>query len=493
MKKCVILALLFLELSFHLAESSWAEAPLTLEAFLDQIKNQTPGLKASLASREGGELRSQEGALSLAPTLFANLNYGSDAKLNPFSFFTWGNITSFTFSTGVSQTTTFGLQAKLHYDVTDQTMSNPLSGAGGPIVGFTIPTVYINASPVLELTQNLWSNGFGRSTRAIQEQSEASALASSFISSFQAKTTLMKAEMTYWRLALARQAIGVQQGALERAQKIYEWNRRRARLQLEDQSAVVQAEAQVQRGILDLTSAKNEERSASRAFNLARNIDSDQVAEAVVEMTPAMIDQIQTPARAVLRDDVKAAQQQSRASSAGAQISIEKDSPTLDLVASFALNGQPASGVSPYIPYTNLSDAFTSSFSFNRPTTAIGFRFSMPLDFGILSHSREGWKKEHIAANLTYDQKVIEQEQNWKDLNETFGEAKHHLDLSRKLEQIQETKLTMERDRLKRGRTTTYQVLLFEQDYLAAQMMRIRDQVNVLNLVAQMKQFGETL
>jgi len=55
-------------------------------------------------------------------------------------------------------------------------------------------------------------------------------------------------------------------------------------------------------------------------------------------------------------------------------------------------------------------------------------------------------------------------------LNESFSEAKVQLDLAQKLENIQRMKLDAERNRLHQGRTVTYQVLLFEQDYLVAEL-----------------------
>ncbi len=484
MKKIILFIPIFY---FYLGHSGFAQETLSLEQFLKQVKNQEPGLKANVSSTHGGILRSEEGSLLLTPTLFVNFNRGSDAKLNPFSIVSFDNLVSTSLSIGISQLTSFGLQAKIHYDLSDQTMANPLPA------NFQIPNRYTNASPVLELTQNLWSNGFGVSTKANQIQLKSSALASSYSSSYQAKVMLSRAEMNYWRLAVARQAIGVQQEALTRAHKIYEWNQRRARLQLGDQSDVLQAEALVQSRELDLTAAQNEERSASRAFNEARNVDTERVSEQIIKISPDLVNQVQAPKRALLRDDVKAAQQQSRASQAMAEISSDRDRPTLDLIASFSLNGQPGLSSNIALPYTDLSQSIGPSFSFNRPTATIGLRFSVPLAFGTISQSQAGWKQEQIAAALTYDQKVMEQEHNWKDLNESLGEAKQHLTLSRKLELIQGTKLTVERDRLKKGRTTTYQVLLFEQDFLLAQLMRIRDQFNVLNLIAQMKQFGETL
>jgi outer membrane protein TolC len=119
--------------------------------------------------------------------------------------------------------------------------------------------------------------------------------------------------------------------------------------------------------------------------------------------------------------------------------------------------------------------------------------FSVPLNFGATSRTRDGYGMEHIAAELNYDRKVFEQDQTWKDLMRSLGEAKQRLDLSQKLEMIQKNKLLNEQSRLKQGRSTTYQVLLFEQDYLQAELLRIQNQFAILKIISQMKLFGENV
>ncbi len=461
---------------------------LSLEAFLYEVKDKNTAVKGAIIQTQSSQLRSQEGQLLLAPTAFINTQVTVDAKIPQTSLISFDNQVTKTVSFGLKQLTSFGLLGSLHYDLFSQYYNNPISFVNIPGVPSLVPDSYVNAFPVLELTQSLWSNGMGRSTKATQEQIEAQALSSSYSASFQAKLDLTQAETHYWRLAVARQTITVQSQALNRAKKIYDWNVHQARLHLRDESDVVQAEALLQSRELDLLSSKNEEKSAARAFNSSRNINSDQVNDQLVEIDPKFIDQIQVPEKAPFRDDVKAAQQTARASIANSKIALERDLPTFEVFASVALNGQQG-----YTTFTQLSDAIGPSFSLNRPTETIGIRFTAPLDFSTTRNSRAGWEQESIAAELNYDRKVFEQEQSWKDLNQTLQESKQQLKLSQKLESIQEKKLNIERDRLTRGRTTTYQVLLFEQDYLLAQLVRIRNQATILNIIPQMKLFGESL
>ena len=482
-KHCKRLAI---SLFFLIHPLAFARAPLTLDLYLDQVRKNNSGVQGTLTLTEAADLRSNEAKLLLAPTIFLNAQYTSDAKITPFTFFSYDSLTTKSLSLGVSQLTTFGLQAKLHYDILSQYYTNPNFGPFGGS-GLIMPS-YANAAPVLELTQNLWSNGFGRSTRASQTLHEAQVMSGSYMARFQTKSSLSDAERSYWRLALARQTVAVQQGAVERAEKMYQWNSKRARLQLADQSDAMQSEAALKSRELDLNTAEIEEKAAARAFNSARNIQSDRVEEEVSIITPEMTEKLRPPQRALLRDDTKSAQETLRASIANSEVALELDSPTLDLFANLSLNGQSGGQA-----YTDVSNSIGPSFSFNRPTQTIGLRFSVPIDFSITANAREGWRKEKGAAELNYDRKVFEQEVRWKELNENLEETQSHLILSQKLELLQKNKLEYERNRLQHGRTTTYQVLLFEQDYLLSQLIRLRDQATILNVIAQMKVFGENV
>lgn len=71
-----------------------------------------------------------------------------------------------------------------------------------------------------------------------------------------------------------------------------------------------------------------------------------------------------------------------------------------------------------------------------------------------------------------------------------FCNAKKRLDIATSLESIQWQKLQAERQRLTHGKTTTYQVLLFEQDFANTQISRLVIQDEIFNLLAQLKTYG---
>ena len=115
----------------------------------------------------------------------------------------------------------------------------------------------------------------------------------------------------------------------------------------------------------------------------------------------------------------------------------------------------------------------------------MGFKFSVPLDLGASSDVRAGARKKVLAAQLAYQQKLQDQENDWRDLKEKLKNARERFEMSFAIEAAQKEKLDYERDRLKRGRTTTYQVLQFEKDYLDAEYSHASAGYEVLNLLAE--------
>lgn len=448
---------------------------LSLEAYLDQVRL---GNKAFISSRkfeEGAELRSDEWKLLTRPRLIAATRY-SDDQSEPQSAFQGSETEVLSYSLGVSQTTNFGLQASLVYQYADTS----ITGLAPEAVGL-LPSDTTLAGPVLELRQSLWSNGFGRQIQARQEATEAEALGAKFTQSFQQTQLLAGAENAYWALALAREAVQATRENLERAQRMQSLNAQRLRLQLVDRSDLLQATAAVQARTLEYETALDDERRAERAFNTARGLSSSTVAERLISLEKNMIERLKIPERVEFRDDVKAAEQNMRASRAGSIAQSETLKPTLDIVGSLGLNGY---------DQQSSSTAVSESFSTDYPEYRVALEFQAPLDFTTLRRSREGYQVQAAAAEVAFQRQIFEQERLWINLVSAFEDAVKQYKLALTMEDAQREKLNYERTRHSRGRTTVFQVIQFEQDFANAQLARIRSQANVLNAYAQIKTFG---
>lgn len=448
---------------------------LPLDRYLQEVRLGHAAVLASIEAKEGAALRAREGSLPLTPMFLGSAQLMSDAKPT-ISPSVMGSKTVYnTYTVGLSQQTRFGFAGKITYNLmyTDIVGVNPV---------FVPTSKFHDAKPMIELTQSLWKNAFGREARAQEGLIEASALALNHAESYKARVKRSEAEIAYWRVFFARQAVTVQKEALGRGVKLRDWNERRVRSQLGDKADLLQSEAALEVRKLELQGAQDELAAASRAFNSLRGLDAETVEE---ELDAPEAEQVEALS-AVLkgekpREDTEAAAEQLRAADLSASLGAERARPTFDLFGGYAYNGRD----------TASSGALTDALKADKPTWVAGLRFSTSLDFGMASDVRAGYARERNAADLNLQRRFFDDQREWKDLSARFGDAKRRFKLTRGIEQIQKEKLAHEKERLSRGRTTTYQLLLFEQDFAQAQLSRIRAQAEVLQLAAQMKLYAE--
>lgn len=455
----------FLLATLLLTTNSFASS-LSMETFLSQVASENRDVRAAREASEGAGLRSSEATLVYSPILsaeFQRLNEGKTNSLFPTAYDKFYNDT---YTLGISQQTSFGLKGKLSYTLASydyvQTPDRPK---------------FYEGLPRLELSQSILRNGFGSETRAQKEVLEASAIATQYSQSFQTKAIRAEAEGAYIKLAAARDLRRISEDSAKFAKEILDWNSRRVRLNLGEDSDLLQAQANMEARNLQLQSAVDAERTAARDLNRLRNIDGDEVSEKLV--LPPVSTTI--PARAQFRDDVRAAIEGTRVASAQARLGKERNRATLEIYGAYGLNSREAEGSK------TISESLKTTAP---PTSLIGIRFETPLLLGAKSDAVKGYSKEAVAAENLKDQKVFNQEVQWKELVLKLDEARKRYDISVKLADVQKRKAISERARLKRGRTTTYQTLLFDTDLNQAEATKVQSQSEVLQIIAQMKTFG---
>jgi outer membrane protein TolC len=177
------------------------------------------------------------------------------------------------------------------------------------------------------------------------------------------------------------------------------------------------------------------------------------------------------------RLDVKAARAQTALVKASSALVLERNKPTLDVIGGYALQGR---GI-------EASKAFTNGSKTNHDSGYVGVMFNMPLNFSAVSDARAGAKRLVDSAEIKEQNLTYTQEQDWYDLKQRLLESQAALKIARSMENAQKAKLDNERTRLRQGRTTTYQVLLFEQDYTSAQAARILSATQIIALESQLK------
>src|SRR5690606_31778944 len=138
---------------------------------------------------------------------------------------------------------------------------------------------------------------------------------------------------------------------------------------LGDRADLLQAQASYDLRRIELMAAEEEERNASRAFNLLRNQEGAQVPEQLAVPTlEATIALVPTP-KTGTRFDIKAAEQEKEATTASVQLEKERLKPTVDLFANVALTGRDPTR----------SEAVGDSFGSGHSNIALGVNFNVPL------------------------------------------------------------------------------------------------------------------
>lgn len=455
-----------------LSELSQA-APLSLNEFLDQVKNNHDGYKASFAIAEGAIGKASDAEMTYATNVFATMQKAVDKKEQVPTMMR-GEQTDYTsYQFGISKLSTFGTGAKLYYT----TSHTNIKGAGPT---FVPQPEWYEGGTTLEVSHPLWKNangaGVAKSVQIQQQQANITQLAERLKQKF----TLAEAEGAYWRLVLARENVRTSKENLDRAKKIIEWNRRRVSSELADRADLIQAQALGEVREIELTMALDEERSASHSFNNARGITSGIVKDDLVKITPDIIAKIPIPERAGDREDLKAAFTAKSLAELAADLGNGKHDPSVDIFASGTLNGRKDS----------YSAAFKESNKAKRNTYAVGLKINAPIGGSASSTLKAGYAKDIEAASLTANRKKFENDREWDDLNSKLKESKSRLLLTQKIEDTQKRKLDAERDRQSKGRSTMFQVMQAETDLAASQLNVIRNKAEILGIIARMKTFG---
>lgn len=458
--------LILLEITLFIPALAWAGESigtvLSLPEYLQEVQVKNGSYRSSVELREASKQIGRGADLIFSPSFFANVEAKSDEKQSYGSLY--NKTESQTYSSGISQTSPYGLQSKLYYAF-DDTKYSSVTGSNK----------YSDASPVVELSLPVWKNGFGRSDRANEEATRAQSEQDSWNAENDRKALLVNAEISYWKLAVMRELVDIQKRGVEASQAIYDYDTKQAGMNLTDKADVLQAKANLESKRLDLKAAQDGEGAALRGLNAYRNSDEESpLLEKINWNRVKTILPVETNTFDI-RADVKAAEAQAKATAANAKIKEEDNKPSLNLYVDYAWNGGA----------TRSSEAVSDSLSSDRPTTTVGLEFSVPLNMGASGDVCAGARKKADAAELAYQQKLRDQESDWHDLKEKLRNARERFEMTFTIESAQKEKLEYERDRLKRGRTTTYQVLQFEKDYLDAEYSRASAGYEVLNLVAQ--------
>ena len=466
--------IVFVLAALLISTNSYAQdsKPLSLSEYLEQVKGNNLNYRASNQQSESSELLKKKADLVTAINLFGLAQTSFYQQNSAAQILRYTQYYNQTYQLGFTQTSSFGLSTKLYYVMNKYTYKN-FNTSNFPNPSLAASNYQTN--PVIQLSLPLWQNRMGASTKAAQDsllyQNEANKLSAQATS----LSALIEAEKAYWTLAANKRIVKIQKLTLEQAQSILKYVTNRNRMNLGEKADVLQAKALVEQKTLEVRQAQNDERIAARNFNKQRFVDSDQVSDEIAEIDSKKLENyVSTKVRAGHRLDIKSAEAQMKTALANAKIEEENNKPALNLTGSYAFKGIES----------GLNTAATRSFDAKGEEGAIGVNFTMPINIGLSSDIRQGAVKSASSAKMVYNKKLFDQDNDWNNLIQNLENYKENLALSKRIEAAQKAKVENERGLLKQGRTTTYQVLLFEQEYTKSMLTTVQISYQILSLIA---------
>ena len=417
------------------------------------------------------EKKKVEASLPFAVQLFSEFEWLEDRgpRLNPAFQGTSREQTSM--ALGFTKKTRYGLDAELSYNSIREDYT------GRPTQFFALNDFYTN-NLTFSVEQSLIRNSFGAQSRNEEKALYLQYEAEHLMAEREAVQVLVTAEKSYWALAFNEEIVKTLGESVKRAGSILEYNKKRFKRNVIENGDVLQANAGYLLRQLDHEEAKNNYTQFLKDYrsmiesskSITPPLDAPSYKEALSYKVPEM-----TAKSANYLSRLR----QTKAAKARLKALKESAKPDLKFFASLVTGDIRA----------NYSDSNEGAFGTDNPVTTVGIRFSTPLAFGKINTLFDAYTEEAVAAELSLSRLAVEERVEKDKLIKRFTDLQARLKLSQDLELAQKKKLENEKKYQKRGRSTTYQVLLFEQDYLNSQVSGLRLRLELMNVYSDFKNF----
>jgi hypothetical protein len=455
---------------------------LSLSQYLEDVKSRSASYNSAETQFRASTLLQKESELFNAPNFFIN---GSKDYLRQDQLLSADkySLDTQTYSFGISKISDFGIETALSYEI-NRYSYNPTQTSNNLLSIYKI-------NPKIALTIPLWQ-GFGgslvKSNKDLifynNEYKKLDSLNSSL-------NSLIEAEKAYWKLVVARKIVAIESEDLKQAKNILDYQTKRLKMNLAEKSDLLQARASYLESQSKLALAKNDEILAAIKFNQQLFINSDKVNEKLDDIDFNSLEKTDNLGqkssdrpndRPSDRYDVMAANAGMKSAIAQAKITEETNRPSLNLIGSYDFNGIEK----------NSPRAISGSLAGHGKEVLVGVKFSLPLYFDTQNQVRQGARLSASAAKTNYQQKLSSQESDWQNLVQNLNYKKQNLKLLKEIELAQKLKLENEQKLLKQGRTTTYQILVFKQNYNKAELDTVNNAYEILSLIADQKLYDNS-
>lgn len=448
-----------------------AEA-LTLEKYRSQVIAKDPGFRAAKIQSEAVKWSNlSKDEITDTQIFFSYIN-SQDMRPTQNPSFQGTSTDVRMMSLGLQKQTEWGPSFSISQNISHTIISNAAPTA--------IPEPdYYDFFPEFKATVPLWRNFLGVETRSELNRREAQADLRAIQAEIQFSEISAGADIAYYTHFANVENIKIQRELLSRTEKILTWVRGQKQRGLVDTSDLHQAEAAVTLRKIDLANLTKELQVSARQFNDLRWVNSDEVSEVLIEIELDMSKLMNSKNLQLKRRDLLLKLAQLQMQEKEFQGATEHTKPQLDLAFRADWVGRD----------NEMSQAQSEFRHKNQTLYYVGLQFLMPLDVFKYLKVRDGLGRMSEGQSLMIKSHERAIETAWQNFVDMGGRLHMQITLLRELEQIQKLKSDAERIRFQRGRSTTFQVLSFEQDYITARSRRISAELEARRYITQIDMF----
>jgi len=456
-------------LTFLLLTPAFSEA--SIDSYLSQVKESHSSFVGSIKKIRALDKKSELAELVFYPEVFSNIEWRQDRGPRLNIAFQGNQSETTLFDLGFRKKTRYGLDATLSFRSFRENFE------GRPSQFFPLNDYYTN-NLVLNLEQSLLRNSFGKQNRLEEKQVLAANFSEALTEERKALEVLVSAQKAYWSLAVSKEVLKTLEESTKRAKAILDYNTNRYNRKIVDVGEVLAAKAGYLQRRLELEEAKDNLALAQKDFD--GFLENTNYSKPLIAPQTAYVLNLKAPDLSKKSLLYLTQEQSVKAIKYRNEASIESAKPELKVYGNLTtgeING-------------SFDQATGGAFSTDRPVYTIGVNFSTPLAFGKIKTLFQGYTEEVAASEVQLQRLITDERVNKDKTLKLFMDLQERLKLSQELETAQKKKLENEKRLQKNGRSTTYRVLLFEQDYLAAQVSSLRLKLSIMQSYADFSGFG---
>jgi len=441
---------------------------LSLQEYLNEVKNKNQIFKSYEAAIEAAESRRVSGDISLVPQLTLKGSSLSD-QTQPSQLGTKKDINEYTLV--VSKLFSTGTAASVNAKASDYT----IQGVSAPYDRFATSSLGVS------LSQSLWKNSFGAGIGLRQDRETSAAQTEKQALELQRRQTLIDAENAYWDYLSAQEDLKNKKANLERAKKLEGWVSRRASNGIADEADVLNSKALVASREFLVSTAQDALISAERSVK-------ESLGMGVADPTPPLTGDLRVKrglsidantAQRVVRLDAYITHLEAKTKALVSQEVSEGYKPDLVLEGAYNTN----------VFDKKLSEATSNISKNDKPTTMVSLKLVYLFDTDVKQAAVNAASKDALAAKLKSERRWIESDNSYSEFKRKFAVLSEQIRSAEKIAEIQLKRARAEQDRFSKGRSITSTVVTAEQEAAEAELNLVKLQIAQRKLEAQAQLF----